>query len=649
MAKKEFVYEFNPVKETINGQAAERIVWTTKAFKLAVDAIKKGLPLKSNPFCGKNVQLLKPDLVYKRTQEEVDDYIKCKEDPVYFASKCFLMTPEGLKPCVLRDYQVEYLRMLQKNNFTIMLSCRQAGKSTTTAIFCLWVILFNIDMTGLILSKSGPAGIDLLSKLKDMYLNLPYYLKAGTMKWNQHEISFDNNSSISTEAFSPTAGLGKTINFLILDEFAWCPKNDVELFYQNILPTVVTLPNAHVAIMSTQNGFNLFYELYKGAIEKRNGYAPFKVDWDQVPQFNKDTKKWEKRTEQWKNEMIGKLGSKEAFYYQFGTEFAASDLCLVSRECLGVLRDQSILFESRPDFEIYIQKKDCLYWHPNFDTEELKTGYFVILADLAEGGGGDADNTVFHILQMTGKDKFKQVGYWKCNNLDLEHAALEYWLLCNQLFNNDRCIFSIEWNTYGALFYQYILNLNEPDYMRESLWRFNISSQGFDTTRLIQYKKGPEDENIPGHNNSKRKTIPGIKFTANNKKTACALLKMEIEKFNIEITDLRTIGEIENFEDKNGNGSYQASSGHDDIVMTLCQIPMLKNTPKYKDIVEEIETMQLMNKSNNDNNYQELESINIYNSINNIITISDPFSNNTNEIDMFGNMYMSQGTDLYSF
>ena len=62
-----------------------------------------------------------------------------------------------------------------------------------------------------------------------MYLYLPYHLKIGTMKWNQTEISFDNNSTIATESFSPTAGLGKTINFLILDEFAWCPPNDVEL------------------------------------------------------------------------------------------------------------------------------------------------------------------------------------------------------------------------------------------------------------------------------------------------------------------------------------------------------------------------------------------------------------------------------------
>lgn len=136
MAVKEFEYEYNPVKVAKDGSEAERVIWTTKAFNLAVDAIKKGLPLKTNPFCGKNVQLLKPDLVYRRTQEEIEDYIRCKEDPVYFASKCYLMTPEGLKPCKLRDYQIEYLNLLKENNFTIMRSCRQAGKtlSMTTNI-----------------------------------------------------------------------------------------------------------------------------------------------------------------------------------------------------------------------------------------------------------------------------------------------------------------------------------------------------------------------------------------------------------------------------------------------------------------------------------------------------------------------------------
>ena len=652
MAKKEFDWNYNPIKQTINGQAAERVIWSTKAFNLAVDAIKKGLPLKSNPFCGKNIQLLKPDLVYRRTKEEVDDYIKCKNDPVYFASKCFLMTPEGLKPCILRDYQIEYLRMLQQNNFTILLAARQSGKSTTTAIFCLWVILFNKDMAGLLLSKSGPAGVDLLSKVKDMYLNLPYYLKAGTMKWNQHEIAFDNNSSISTEAFSPTAGLGKTINFLILDEFAWCPKNDVELFYQNILPTVSTQTNAHVAIMSTQNGFNLFYKLYKGACEKTNSYAHYKIDWYQVPQYNPKTKQWEKRTEKWKQEMIGKLGSAEAFYYQFGTEFAASDLCIVSRECISRLRDQSILFEPRPEFDIILQKKDNLFWNPKYNLNRLKDGFFIILADLAEGGGGDSDSTVFHILQVTKKDTFEQVGYWKCNNLDLEHAALEFWLLAAQLFNNDRCIFSIEWNTYGALFYQYLLDLNEFDYMKDYAWRFNISRDGFDMTRIIQYKKGQEEDNIPGVYNKNRKTIPGIRFNSNNKKTACALLKMELEKFNINVYDLVTIGEIENFEDKNGTGTYKASYGHDDIIMTLCQIPMLKNTAKYKDFMEEFEIY--MSALNGLQNAQLNIFIDEQTGYSEMISISDPFSTimqeTTNFLDLNSIFGGSGGnTNIYNF
>lgn len=586
---KEFEYEYDPIKVPKDGKEAERVVWSTKSINIAVDAISKGLPLKANPFIGKNTKLLKPDLVYKRTPEELEDYMKCMQDPVYFASKCYLMTPEGLQACKLRDYQVDYLRHLQKNRFSVFLSCRQSGKSTTTAIYCLWTILFNTDKQGLILSKSGPAGQDLLSKTKDMFLYLPYHLKCGVMKWNQSSISFDNNSSISTEAFSPTAGLGKTINFLILDEFAWCPPNEVELFYNNIIPTVTTISDSNVCIMSTQNGFNLFYKIWKAAEERKNIYAPFKVDWHQVPQFNTKTKQWDKRDEKWKQMMIGVLGSEEAFYYQYGTQFSASNACLVSRECLGKMRDKTILYEHREDCPCSLVHFDALKWNPNFDFNELRTGWFVILVDLAEGGGGDADSTVFNILQIKGKDKFEQVGYWATNNVDIENAALDFWLLCAQLFMNDRCIFSIEWNTYGALFYRYIMNLNEPEYRQEFIIRFNFAPEGLDMTQFVQYKKGSDDENIPGMHNKNLKQIPGIRWTAEKKRTGCALLKMEIERFNVDINDLITVGELENFEDKNGNGSYKASYGHDDIIMTFVQIPLLVQTAKYKDLIEEYE------------------------------------------------------------
>lgn len=798
-------FEFDPVKRDKGGKEAEAVIWSCSVLEKAVDAMKKGLPLKANPFIGKNTKLLKPDLVFKRTQEEIEDYMHCMEDPLYFATKCYLMTPTGLQPVILRDYQEDYMRHLQQNRFSLFLSCRQSGKcflqnttvkflftnafinnygiqfgkqkftylfknfkyvksgsdylfelpfyefqnlfdnsafwklkyylykkenykavevvdwleynfvfhkelldnckttkeidiseyrikvltdvgyqpisyiyntkafaiykvilengysiecadkhmlfdenlniiyadelvenvskvmtdggpsvvksvsvsktkvsmcdvsidhpyhryytngilshnSTTTAIFCLWSVLFRNDRNALILSKSGPAGQDLIKKIKDMYLYLPYHLKLGTLKWNQSEIAFDNNSTISTEAFSPTAGLGKTINFLILDEFAWCPPNDVELFYNNILPTVTADTSSNICIMSTQNGFNLFYKLWHAAETGKSMYAPFKVDWWQVPQWDPDNHIWKKRDNAWKAMMVGVLGSEEAFYYQYGTQFSASDKCLVSRECLGKIRDLTYLFETPTDDSWYFSlHKTEFKFKKDYDLHYLKIGWFIILVDLAEGGGNDF--TTFNIIEVVGKDKFEQIGYWHCNTVDLEQASLEFWVLYGQLFNPNKTIVSVEWNTYGALFYNYLKNLNEPEYMPEASWRWQVNPLGeFDLANLIRYKKGSQEDNIANLNGFKNsKTIPGIRLSHATKISACALLKMMLEKFDVIITDLLTVSELENFEDKNGNGSYAAAYGHDDLIMTFVQLPLLKNTTKYKDFMEEWE------------------------------------------------------------
>lgn len=122
-------YEFDPIKYAKDGAQAQAVIWSTNVLNAAVEGIQKGLPLKANPFCGKDTQLLKPDLVFRRTEEEMEEAAKCMDDPVYFATKCFLMTPTGLKPCILRDYQEDYLHHLQHNRFSIFLACRQAGKT----------------------------------------------------------------------------------------------------------------------------------------------------------------------------------------------------------------------------------------------------------------------------------------------------------------------------------------------------------------------------------------------------------------------------------------------------------------------------------------------------------------------------------------
>jgi hypothetical protein len=429
---------------------------------------------------------------------------------------------------------------------------------------------------------------------------LPYHLKAGTMKWNQSEISFDNNSSLSTEAFGPTAALGKSLNLIILDEFAWCPANEVDLFYENVIPTVTTMPDSNVCICSTQNGFNKFYEIWKSAIEGRSMYHHQKIDWWQVPNYNIETGQWEKRTEEWKQMMVGILGSEEAFYYQYGTQFSASDACLVSRETLTRIHQNEILFTSREDIISSLYSK-FFFVNPEYDIENFKNKYYIVLVDLAEGGG--SDYTVFQILEvnvdpLTSKATFEQVAFWRSNTVDIEKAAVEFWVMMGQLFRPDlsNVIVSVEWNTYGALFYNYICLLNEPENFKDSVWRFNICKE-FDTSVLCHYKKGNMNEEIAGLKNKNSKTIPGMRWSAESKKTGCAMLKMMLEKGELIIRDIVQIGELENFEDKNGSGSYKASYGHDDMMMTLVQLPMVVQTGKYKEFIEEINENRVTNQN----------------------------------------------------
>lgn len=120
---------FNPVKEEIGGIKAKRMIWSSKALEMALKGIEQGKKLIANPFYEKNTKLLKGDLVYERTKEEIAEWKKCKNDIIYFAEKyAKMMTPEGVKNVNLRDYQKKYLKHLEQNRLSIYLACRQCGK-----------------------------------------------------------------------------------------------------------------------------------------------------------------------------------------------------------------------------------------------------------------------------------------------------------------------------------------------------------------------------------------------------------------------------------------------------------------------------------------------------------------------------------------
>lgn len=64
------------------------------------------------------------------TPEMLDEWIKCSEDPIYFAENYIQIVhiDRGLIPIQLYDYQKEIIEKITKNRRVAVLTARQAGK-----------------------------------------------------------------------------------------------------------------------------------------------------------------------------------------------------------------------------------------------------------------------------------------------------------------------------------------------------------------------------------------------------------------------------------------------------------------------------------------------------------------------------------------
>ena len=571
--------DFDPIKEDKDGVKAKRMIWSTKALDLAIKGLGEGRKLVANPFYENNIKLLKGDLVFQRTPEEVAEWKKCKKDIHYFVEKyCKLMTPEGIKHITLRDYQHKYLDHLDKNQLSVYLACRQCGKTTTTCIYLLHYLLFNVDKNTLICANILKTAKEIIDKTKKIFVELPFFLKPGIYKWNESEIVLDNGCRVQCTSTTGTSGIGFTINMLVLDEFAHLAPNIAERFYNNIFPTVVA-SKAKVAITSTQNGRNLFYRIYKAAEAGESDYKPFKTDWYEVPEWNPDKKCWEKRDEKWRRLQIANYGSEEAFNSQFGTNFDISSNTLISQKILSKLSTSLMEFINK---EIPgVIASDSFYWHPNFDPSTLKQNHIIITGDLSEGV--ERDYTVFMISRMIEPEsgKLECVGFFRSNSLSRETCALAIQTLICKYCDLDKVLLSYERNTYGDLFYKQLIENAEKDPL--------VSD--FDESIIVKY-----------FNETGTKFNRGIKITSGNKTVHCKLFKEDFERGLITNDSLQTSIELGNFND-DGTGHYKAVFGHDDLVMTMVQLTFVKNTLQYKMMRSDFDSQIEPQQSQQDSNY----------------------------------------------
>lgn len=574
--QKKLANVFNPVKEERGDEASKRAIWSTQSIELALKARERGQRLIANPFYDNNVKLLKADLTFRRTEEEINEWKKCKNDILYFVEHyCKIMTPTGVQLVALRPYQLKYLEHLQKHRMSIMRAARQSGKTVTSALFMLHFICFNIDKAALIVADKYKTAREILKKTKDIYLELPYFLKPGIQKWNESEISLDNGCLINAESTTGQSGIGFTYHCVLSDEFAHLPPNIAEEFYGNLLP-VVSAANARFMITSTQNGRNLFYRLFMGALEGVNDYAPFTVDWPDVPSWNPDKMCWEKRDEAWKIRQVANLGGEKEFNKQYGVNFDLGTNTLINQKTLYNI--QPICFEEKslPGVACF----DCWVWRPEYEPmDELRREHLVITADLAEQTGND--NTVFSIYRLIKENTLQLLGYFKDNKHSREDTVRSLMLLMEKYTNPSRVLLSFERNTYGDMFINNIYKLEDI-------------ITGWDRSCLVKY-----------YSDSGSSWKFGIKITSGNKTPHCILFKESLEAGNIIIDDEKALFELQNFAD-DGTGHYKASFGHDDMVMTAVQTEFVKETLQYKLLLEDY--MSGASSINNDNIYNPYDT-----------------------------------------
>ena len=187
-----------------------------------------------------NINVKRAGVESEWTEEQILEYKKCMESPIHFIENYvkIISLDEGLVPFKLYDYQEELIDHFDENRFSVVLACRQSGKSITTCAFLLWYLLFQPEQTIAILANKGSIAREMLARITTMLEHIPFFLQPGTKVLNRGSIEFENDSRIVASATGANSIRGLSVNLLYLDEFAFV--ENAEQFYTSTYPVITS-------------------------------------------------------------------------------------------------------------------------------------------------------------------------------------------------------------------------------------------------------------------------------------------------------------------------------------------------------------------------------------------------------------------------
>jgi hypothetical protein len=484
-----------------------------------------------------NPNLKKANTAIEFTQEQIEEFIKCKSDPVYFANNYIKIVSldEGLTQFHPYHFQERLIERFHANRFNICKMPRQTGKSTTVVSYLLHYAVFNDSVNIGILANKAATARELLSRLQTAYENLPKWMQQGIISWNKGSLELENGSKILAASTSASAVRGMSFNILFLDEFAFVPNHIADSFFASVYPTITSGKNTKVIVVSTPHGMNHFYRMWHDAEKGKNEYVPTDVHWSEVPG----------RDEKWKASTIANT-SEQQFKVEFECEFLGSVDTLINPSKLRTLVYDNPIKRSA-GLDVYEESKS------NHD--------YLITVDVARGVS--EDYSAFVVVDIT---EFPHRIVAKYRNNEIKPM----------LFPN--IIYEVAKNYNGA----YILcEVNDIGDQVASLLHYDLEYQNV----LMCSMRGRAGQ-IVGQGFSGKKTQLGVKMSKTVKKVGSLNLKTMIEEDKLFFNDYEIIAELTTFIQK--NNSFEAEEGcNDDLAMCLVIYAWLVAQDYFKELTDQ--------------------------------------------------------------
>lgn len=266
-----------------------------------------------------NPHLKKVGVTQQMTADEVEEYIRCSQDPTYFIERYvkIISLDKGFIKIKLYPFQKDAIEKINGNRKIIVKAGRQVGKTTMVVGYILWYILFNEEKFVAILANKASTAREILSRVKIAYEALPLWLQQGVRTWNKGDIELENNCRVMATSTASSAIRGFSISLLYLDEFAFVPSNIADDFFTSVYPTISSGTTSKILISSTPNGMNHFYKMWTEAIENLNGFTTIEANWRQVPG----------RDQKWADDQKSVLGE-EKFLQEMECVAGNTEICV---------------------------------------------------------------------------------------------------------------------------------------------------------------------------------------------------------------------------------------------------------------------------------------------------------------------------------